>query len=130
MAVLDTSFVVDIFRAQNGAGVLYGDLEHKERVLSVTPVTVMELWSGALRSSRTEEEREKIGRLLSRVPCIPFDSQTAELAGKTEALLSKEGVKMSVEDLMIAATALRHGETLVTRDRDFTKIPGLRVLTY
>jgi predicted nucleic acid-binding protein len=61
------------------------------------------------------------GRILS------FNVATAHVWADQKFLLEKAGERMPVEDSYIAATARRHGLTIVTgNDRDFRK-PGLRV---
>jgi predicted nucleic acid-binding protein len=56
-----------------------------------------------------------------------FNVSVAHVWAERERLLEKAGQRMPVEDSYIAATARRHGLTIVTRnDRDF-KRPGLKV---
>ena len=45
-------------------------------------------------------------------------------------LQSKLPFELGENDLWIAGLALRHGMPLVTRDTAFSRVPGLRVLTY
>jgi len=51
----------------------------------------------------------------------------AVYAGRLQARLAFE---MGENDLWIAGLALRHGLPLVTRDRTFTRVPGLCVVAY
>ena len=54
------------------------------------------------------------GRILS------FNSSTARIWAEQKQLMARKGYSMPVEDSYIAATAKRHGMTLVTgNDRDF-----------
>jgi predicted nucleic acid-binding protein len=56
-----------------------------------------------------------------------FNVSVAHVWAEQEHLLEKEGRRMPVEDSYIAATARRHGLTLVTgNDRGFRR-PGLKV---
>lgn len=56
-----------------------------------------------------------------------FNVSVAHVWGEQERLLEKAGQKMPVEDSYIAATARRHGLTIVTgNDQDFRR-PGLKV---
>jgi len=48
-------------------------------------------------------------------------------AGRLQASLP---FAMGENDLWIAATALRFAFPLVTRDRTFSRVPGLRVIAY
>ena len=57
-----------------------------------------------------------------------FNVSVAHVWAEQEYLLAKAGHRMPVEDSYIAATARRHGLTIVTgNDRDFRR-PGLKVL--
>ena len=61
------------------------------------------------------------GRILS------FNTATAHVWADQKFLLERDGQKMPIEDSYIAATARRHGLTIVTgNDRDFRR-PGLKV---
>jgi predicted nucleic acid-binding protein len=61
------------------------------------------------------------GRILS------FNVRTAHVWADQRFLLEKAGLGMPVEDSYIAATARRHGLTIVTgNERDFRR-PGLKV---
>ena len=56
-----------------------------------------------------------------------FNVSVAHVWGEQERLLEKAGRRMPVEDSYIAATARRHGLTIVTgNDQDFRR-PGLKV---
>ncbi|HOY60534.1 MAG TPA: PIN domain-containing protein, partial [Verrucomicrobiota bacterium] len=61
------------------------------------------------------------GRVLS------FNTTTAHVWADQKFLLEHDGQRMPIEDSYIAATARRHGLTIVTgNDRDFRR-PGLKV---
>ena len=56
-----------------------------------------------------------------------FNVSVAHIWGEQERLLEKAGQRMPAEDSYIAATARRHGLTIVTgNDQDFRR-PGLKV---
>ena len=67
-----------------------------------------------------------IGRLRGRI--ITFDEETSFICGEVRGLASRSGRAMEMPDAMIAATALRHGAALATRNvRDFA-VDGLIVI--
>ena len=76
--------------------------------------TLLQTWLTRLTSSMQ-------GRILG------FNGQVAHVWAEQEHLFEKAGVRMSVEDGYIAATARRHGLTIATGNKkDFTR-PGLKV---
>jgi tRNA(fMet)-specific endonuclease VapC len=57
---------------------------------------------------------------------LPFDSECAAIAARLRAELEAAGTPMAPHDTLIAATALRHQATLVTRNvREFSRVAGL-----
>jgi tRNA(fMet)-specific endonuclease VapC len=59
------------------------------------------------------------------------DEDVAEKAGEVGADLSDQGTSIATPDLLIGATALVQGFTVVTHNvKDFVVIPGLRVVDW
>lgn len=70
---------------------------------------------------------EALTRLLRPLQILPFDSSCADQAARLRAALEAAGTPIGPHDTLIAATALRHQATLVTRNvREFGRVPGLR----
>lgn len=65
--------------------------------------------------------------LLQPMQRLPFDSACAEHAARIRSALDAAGTPIGPHDTLIAATALRHNGTLVTRNvREFARVPGLQ----
>ena len=91
-------------------------------------VTVVgELLFGAEKSSRPEANRARVDRLIERCPVVPQDVATARQYGVVKAMLRSKGRPIPENDVWIAASALRHGLTLVTRNGHFDSIDGLQI---
>lgn len=85
--------------------------------LYVSAVTRVELFAG-----RGTEER-RIRRLLEPMENLPVDGAIAERAGRL-----RRSTHIRLPDALIAATALEHRLTLVTRNaRDFGSVKGLKL---
>ena len=57
MACLETTFLIDLLRGKENVRLLKDKLDETESSLSITPVSIMELWIGAsLKSSEQEKE--------------------------------------------------------------------------
>lgn len=129
MAVLDTSFLIDILRNKKEAVGLRVELEREGHLFAAAP-TVYELWQGALQSRLPWQEKSKVDGILSSVSVLDLDARSSKRAAEIAVELSRKGESIETEDLMIAGIALSNGEMVVTRDPHFSRIPGLKVLKY
>ena len=92
------------------------------RILFLSTVAEAEVL--AFRDWSDEERRATELFLEENFTSIPFDRATARLAAQIRLL------KVKLPDAAIAATALFTHTPLVTRNqRDFARIPGLRIVT-
>jgi len=130
MALLETTFIIDLLRGNAQASSLLDELEGRGEPLFVSAPTVMELWEGVLECGIRSKERTKVEELLAALPLIPFDGPDAKRTAEIMCDLSRKGAPVEVEDAMIAGIAMCRGETVVTRDAHFARIPGLRMLKY
>ena len=72
-----------------------------------------------------------LSALLRPMQVLPFDSECAAHAARIRADLEAAGTPIGPHDTLIAATALRHQATLVTRNvREFSRVAGLHVLNW
>lgn len=87
-----------------------------------------ELWFGACKSQRIEENQARIRELVAFVPSLPFDNRAGEHCGEIRALLAREGRPIGPYDLQIAAIARTSGLCLVTRNvTEFNRVPDLLI---
>ncbi|MBI4140262.1 PIN domain-containing protein [Candidatus Woesearchaeota archaeon] len=129
MTCLETTFLIDLLRGKENVNNLKEELERTESSLSITPISIMELWIGATIKS-SDKEKERILALIDAVEVLNFDVESAKEAGEIDVSLTKQGMPIEITDVMIAGIAKTHHEKLVTRDAHFARIPGLRVLKY
>ena len=107
----------------------------RQRLLSHTPdeivlcsVVKAELLFGARGSKRVAENLDRVQRFCSAFESLPFDDEAAAHYGSLRAHLTREGRLIGANDLLIAATALARGVTLVTRNREeFARVPSLTI---
>lgn len=92
-------------------------------------VVIGELFQGAYRSAHRERHLRNIEeRVLRAVTVLPYDAGVAREFGALRAHLEERGMPLPDADLQIAATALRHGLTLVTGNlRHFRRVPDLEI---
>jgi predicted nucleic acid-binding protein len=98
----------------------------------LSSVGLTELVHGIYRaqSAQARSRRDSfIRELLSVVEVYPFTKETALLAGKIDGEQQGKGVVIPFVDLLIGATALEVGYSILTFNvRHFRLIPGLTVL--
>ncbi len=130
--LLDTTFLIDLLRGKDPAAYArLQKLERNQEIKGIAAVSVMELWKGAVQSNRPEQEKQKVDDLLSSLYPYHFDEQEAKRAGEIDAELLQKGEMIQVEDVIIAAVAITHHETILTRNaKHFQRIAGLKVETY
>ena len=129
MPIADTSFVVDLMRRNPGALARYEEYEQAGIALQTTAVTALELYKGAFCSG-TEDNRGKIAALLDLFTVLPVDETMYETFGRISAALAHRGAAIGDFDEVIAAIALTYDGEIITRDRHFSRIPNLKVISY
>ena len=98
--------------------------------LGVAAITVAEVLYGVHRLGglRRMHAQQFADRWLAALPVVAFDVETAAVHATLAVELGREGLPMGAHDLVIAATAVRLGYAVATRDRrSFARIEGLDV---
>lgn len=100
----------------------------RESSLCTAAVCLAEVLQG-LRDRESEKYWRRYRELIEgRYTVLPFDAAAADTFSRLAVETRRRGRPRPVVDLMIAATALRHGLVLATLNvRDFAGIPGLVV---
>ncbi len=95
--------------------------------LSVSTVTEAELRYGVARRADAPGLAAAVEEFLARVDVLPWDRSAADHYGRLRARLERSGRPLGSMDLMIAAHALALGARLVSNDRAFSQVDGLKV---
>jgi len=86
-----------------------------------------ELYHGAEKYTLSDQRRELLTDFLALYHRIPFDSRCVAHYAKISHHLEIRGEIIGGNDLLIAATALTHGLTLITHNGgEFARVPGLQ----
>jgi predicted nucleic acid-binding protein len=124
--LVDSTLVIDHLANVPDAAQLIDQLAQDGIVMSI--VTYMEAFQGVVRSEQPKEAAKKFHAFADLVLILPFSRAVAERCARLRETLRSQNkrVKSRALDLIIAATALEYGLTLVTKNtEDFTDIPGL-----
>ena len=126
---LDTNICIAFLNGDPSIVQALRALEPEEAV--VCAVVRAELYFGARTSARVEPNLKSLSKFLAPLQSVDFDEQSAMEYGIIRAELEHRGTLIGANDLLIAAIAKRHDHVLVTRnDREFLRVPGLRVETW
>ena len=101
--------------------------------LGVPAIVEYELRYGLMRlpEAAATPRLAALTQLLRPMQLLPFDSECAAVAARIRAQLETAGQPIGPHDTLIAATAIRHQATLVTRNaREFSRVPGLQWLDW
>lgn len=90
-------------------------------------VVVGELFFGAYRSGRVEENLARVTELASNNTVLVCDTATARYYGRIKNRLREVGRPIPENDIWIAALARQHNLTLVSRDSHFSEVKELQV---
>lgn len=128
--LVDADVLSEVTKTDPAAGVVSW-LRENERELAVDPIILGEIRFGIHllpRGKRKERLERWFADGVTRLHCLPWDVETALRWARLLADLRKAGHAMPIKDSLIAATALTHELTIVTRNvRDF-QAAGVRVL--
>ena len=99
--------------------------------LHVSAITVAEMFVWVRRSAASVARRSALQKLLRDVAALNVDVIIGEKFGDIRTSQLATGQFTPEMDLLIAATALVHGLTLVTHNvQDFASVPGLHVIDW
>ena len=95
--------------------------------VAISAVTEGELRFGVARLPPGSGLNMIVEEFLIRLVVHPWDAAAAQEYGRIRALLERAGDKLGNLDTMIAAHALARGSVLVTHDKAFTRVKGLKI---
>ena len=110
--LVDSDILIEVTRARDSALLVRWDqLSRSQTPVLCSPVTIAELWHGAL-----PREEAALTALFVAINCIPIDALIGERAGTYLRNYTKSH-HLELGDALIAATASIHNLELWTRNR-------------
>ena len=122
MYLLDSSAILEIINDTQKSKEIILDLKGD---LFTTPFSLYEVFYGVRQSELTFIEK-----LLTTLTVVNFDTNSSFVAVTLMRDLEKRGRKINLVDVFIASIAISHDLTLVSLDKDFKKIKGLKFKVY
>ena len=85
--------------------------------VGISIISLAELDEGVFYSNQPEGNQEALQELLRRLEVIEVDDATCRIFARERGRLRRMSQRLGDFDLLIGATALRHGLTLLTNNR-------------
>jgi len=130
MLVFDTTILIDALHRKEAALRKIVELEDAEETIYTTQINALELYKGAYLPTKSNEDLEKVKKLLDAFVVLPINDDTNEWFAGLSAELKSRGESINDFDELIAAITIANGAAIVSRDGHFRRIPGLKVISY
>lgn len=119
--LIDTNIIIKLLNGDQKTIVLFDSLEG----IHVSTITAGELFYGAQKSSKINENMSLFKSFLSEYKMIEINENVSDVYGEIKAGLVKQGINIPENDIWIAATALCYNLTLVSYDEHFKHVKNL-----
>lgn len=124
--LLDSDIVIDFLADDPDTVTLVNTLSSSGVFVSI--ISYMETFQGVIDEGLTQEAQDKFNAFFASVPVLSFSPAIAIRCAHLRSDIKKQGksTRRRALDLVVAATALEHGLTLVTHNEDdYKDIPNL-----
>jgi len=118
--LLDSSIIIDALNRKRDRWQLLGSLVAAGDALACSAVSVAEIYAGM-----RPHESFKTQTFLEQIEHYAIDFELARYAGILKNEWARKGRTLSLDDIVIAATALMHKLVLVTDNRKDFPMPDL-----
>ena len=126
--MLDTNIVSEL--AKGNENIRQKIIKYKPEIICLSSITEAELRFGLAKKPHAQKLHKIVQQWLNEFSILPWDSEVAKIYGEMKAYREQIGKKMPELDMMIAAHSMATKTELVTRDKDFVGIKGMRVMNW
>jgi tRNA(fMet)-specific endonuclease VapC len=127
--LIDTGVLIELERGGAWAQV---EAVAPGEAFGISVITVSELLHGVHRAGSQQRPGRQafVEHLLAGIEALPITTAVARVHAGLGSELAAQGQPIGAHDLWIAATAIAHGHGVLTGNaRDFSRVPGLRLLS-
>lgn len=98
----------------------------------ISVIVLGELSAGFRGGSKFQENRSGLQTFLNmpHIDVLTVDQETAEVFGQIQNQLKVAGKPIPINDVWLAAQAIKTGTVMVTYDRHFSRVSGLRLWNF
>lgn len=124
--LIDTDWSIDYLNGRRG--IIERVVRLAPEGIGISVISLAELHEGISRSATPEVDEAVLEGFLTTVEVVDLDEETCRIFGRERARLRSAGNLIGDFDLLIGASALRHGLTVLTNNlRHFQRIRGLDI---
>jgi len=123
--LFDTNIIIAFLK--NEASVVNFFSEQDE--INISSITVGEMFYGALNSNQAEQNMNLYKKFFNYCNVYKIDQNTSENYAKIRLILKTKGTPIPENDIWIAATALEHSLSIVTRDKHLLGIDFIKTIS-
>lgn len=125
LVLVDSSYFITLLRMGTDPLTTLAELEF-DYEFAINGV----IWAEVVRGRSDPRLRERYDLAFSATRCLELDAGGWQTAVRLAWDLDRRGTVLPLTDLIIAASALRHGAQVLTFDRHFSQVPGLQVVSH
>src|ERR1035437_7090298 len=118
--LLDTTVLIDVLRNRRNRRAFLANLVEQNHTLATSAINVAEVYTGMRPHEASETDR-----LLSSIETYPTTGAIPRHAGMLKSAYSQTGKSLTLAAMIVAATALARGCSLVTNNRKYFPLPEL-----
>ncbi len=125
LLMLDTNLCIRALRDR--PAYIRARLQQEAESVCISTIILYELYVGAEQSARPDHQREAVEQFAAKLHLLEFDENASRHAANIRADLSKRGMIIGSNDILIAGHARSLGLKLITGNlREFGRVDGLR----
>jgi len=125
--LLDTNICIYIIK-RKPENVIKKFGNYKPGLIALSNITVAELYYGAYKSSRPDENIVALQEFMLPLLVLDFDKKDAIVYGKIRTELEMMGLPIGAMDLLIGSQAVSRGLILITNnEKEFSRIKDLHI---
>lgn len=118
----DTNILIDALNGKRDRKEFLHDLVMEGHQLASCAVTISEVFSGV-----KPQDTQRVERFFHAFRWYETTRSVAQRAGRIRFEAARQGVTLALPDVLVAATALEHGLTLITGNRKHLPMPELNL---
>lgn len=127
--ILDTDWIINLLAGNKEAEEKIQHLDPDDIVISL--ITVAEIYEGAYAYSNPDEHLQSFRVFFSNFKLVNLNLSVMEKFAEIRSYLRRTGKIISDFDILLGATALHHGFTVLTYNKKhFERIPDLKIYQF